>query len=159
MDIEKVKHEHKEWITRIRLARYKSLSISTQMTEYEEKVMFKQIKQMLLEDGITEETINQEALNYSNLSEDERKKQIVEKVEVLVSQIAILLKTNDEIDSKDYPELYYRIEEIIALNPDLGNQLIKEAFERESINNAKNCSDSLYGGGCSYYFSKTLSYK
>ena len=160
--MKQLNQEDKEWLTKIRLARYKSLSISPKPLEYEEKVIFERLKQFLLEDGITEETIDQAVLEYENLSEDERKQQLLEKVEVLVSQIITYFdenKEDKEIDSKRYPILYYRINELIGLNPTLANQLIKEAFAREKINNCMNCSNSLYGGECTYYFSKKLTYK
>lgn len=150
--------ENKKWMIKVRLAHFKRLSSKLTTLENHEKEMLIKIKQLLLEDGVTEETINQEIFEYNKLNEEERKKQIDEKVEVLVSQIVTYLEDIEEINSKDYPELYHRIQEILALNTD-GNELISQAFERENISHCMNCSGAIYGGPCTYYFSKKLSYK
>lgn len=121
--------------------------------------MLIKIKELLLEDGITEDIINEEVLKYSELNDDERKKQMEEKVNLLVSQILTYLDKDEEINSKDYPELYYRIQELLALNPYSANEIIQEAFRQDNINHCMNCDSSLFGGPCTYYFSKKLSYK
>lgn len=153
MAIEELKQEYKEWITTVRLAHYKRLS-NTLVLESNEREMLLKLKQLLLEDGISEETINQEVSQYKELSDEERKKQLEEKVEVLVSQIITYLENFEEISSKDYPEVYHRIQELVALNHVLANELIKETFEREKISHYMICGDPLSGGPCTYYFSK-----
>lgn len=159
MQIDESKQENKKWINKVRLAQYKYLSIYA--SNEEEQNILKLLKQRLLEDGITEEIINQEVLDYKNLSDEELNKQIKEKVEDLVYRIVNLLakEGKDEVDSNEYPELYHRIQELMALNPKIANQLINEAFEKENISNGMNCGNALCGGGCSYYFSKKLTYK
>lgn len=161
MEIVELKQEYKEWITIVRLAHYKRLRTNPLPLENNEKKMLEELKQLLLEDGITEETINEEVSKYKNLSEEERTKQIEEKAGVLVSQIVTYLENTEEINSKDYPELYHRIQELVALNPSVANSLIKETFESEKISHCISCGDSLYGKPepCTYYFSKKLTYK
>ena len=159
MEIKELKQKYKDWITIVRLAHYKRLCISPLPLENNERFMLERLKKMLLEDGITEETINQEVSQYKKLSEDERTKQIKEKVGVLVSQIVTYLENIEEINSTDYPELYHRIQELVALNPSVANDLINRAFESERINHCMSCGDSLYGRPCTYYFSKKLTYK
>lgn len=154
-----MKKEEQEWITTIRLSHYKWLCNNTSSLDDMEKSMLIKIKQLLLDDGITEETINQEVWKYSELNEEERKKQMKEKAEELVLQITSYLENVEEISSKDYPELYYRIQELLALDPHSANELIKEVFAQDGINHCMNCNNSLFGEPCTYYFSKKLSYK
>ena len=150
--------EDKEWITKVLLTSYKSLSVGTTL-DYSDKIMLDKLRQMLLEDGFTNETLEQVVLEYAQLSEEERLKEIEEKVEALISQIVPLLEGKEEISSKEYPELYYCIQELVAINPEVANQLIKEAYAKENIRYGTDCSGSLYGEECSYCFSKTLTYE
>lgn len=151
--------ELEQWIITIRLAHYKWLTTNIQSLKNNEKEMLLKLKQMLIEDGIAEQTIDQEILKYKKLSEEERKQEMIKKVQILVSLIINYLENSEEINSIDYPELYFRIQELLALNSDIANELIKESFNSENINYCMNCSNSLYGKPCTYYFSKKLSYK
>lgn len=154
MEIEELTKEYSEWIRVVRLAHLKRLSSSTLPLENNEKEMLRRIKQLLLEDGFTEDDINQEVRQYMELNEEKRKKQLEDKVRELVSQIVSYLGDIEEINSKEYPELYHRIQELVALNPTVANELINEFFEREKISHIMSCGDSIYGGPCTYYFSK-----
>ena len=157
MEAEKNTQNNKEWITKVRLAQYKRLSMDPE--EYDAKIWLDKFKQTLLEDGYTEEQLNKEVLEYSALSEEQRIKQMEEKAEALVAQVMMHLENKEEISSAEYPELYHRIQEILALNPNIANQIIQDAFAAQKINEGMSCGDALTGGTCSYYFSKTLIYK
>lgn len=159
MEIEELKQEYQEWIIKVRLVHYKRLTTSTLPLDNNEKVILERLNKMLLEDGITKEAIDKEVDDYKQLSEEEKTKQIEEKVDDLVNKITTYLENIEEINSKDYPELYHRIQELLALKPTLANELIQKAFETKKINHCMSCGDSLYGKPCTYYFSKKLSYK
>ena len=156
--VKKELSQEQEWITKVRLAHYKRLS-NTSVLENSEQEMLAILKDLLLNDGITEEIINQEVCQYGELSEEERIKEMIEKAEALVSQIVTYLGDSEEISSKDYPELYHRIQELLALDSTRGSDLINEALEREKISHFISCGSSLYGGPCTYYFSKKISYR
>lgn len=159
MNDEEMKQTNQDWIKVVRIAHLKRLSLTEETLNNNDKVNLARIKQLLLENGSTEETINQEIFSYKNLSEEERTQQLVEKTEELTSLITEYLEIFEEISSKDYPELYHRIQELVALNPDAANDLIKATFTREHINHCMSCGDSIYGRPCTYYFSKKLSYE
>lgn len=153
MEANGFKQKQDEWIRKVRLAHYKRLSNALSL-DTDEKNRLIMLRQLLLSDGFTEEAITQEALQYGMLNDEEKQKQVDEKIEELVSQITAYLENIEEISSKEKPELYHRIQEILALNPDGGSDLIGEVFEKEKIYRCTVCGDSLYGGGCTYYFSK-----
>lgn len=159
MNDEEMKQRDQEWIKVVRIAHLKRLSLTEETLNSNDKIILKRLKSLLLENGTTEETINQEILAYRDLSEEGRNRELIEKAEELTSLITEYLEIFEEISSKDYPELYHRIQELVALNPDIANTLIKDTFTREHINHCMSCGDSLYGRTCTYYFSKKLSYE
>lgn len=154
MEVEELKREYTEWIKKVRLAHVKRLSTSNKPLENNEKEILIKIKQLLLESGLTEGDIDQEILQYKELTDEDKKQLLEDKVQNLVSQIISYLDDASEVSSKDYPELYHRIQELVALNPDVANELINDFFEREKISHFTSCGDSIYGGPCTYYFSK-----
>lgn len=154
---DKQANEIREWEKKVFIAIYKGLNIRT-ISDYE-KNMLVELRKRLQERGITDEEMKKIVLEYQNLSEEERRQEIKEKVEDLVSQINTYLDGKVEISSDEYPELYHRIQELISLNEEVGNELINEAFAREKINKGFNCGGRIYGGECAYLFSKTLRYQ
>lgn len=149
--------EIKEWEKKVFIAIYKGLNIRP-ISNYE-KNMLVDLRKRLLDCGITEEEMEKIVSEYKKLSEEERRQEIEEKVEALVLQINTFLEGKEEISSDEYPELYHRIQELIALNEEVGNELINKAFARENINKGLNCGGRIYGRECAYLFSKTLRYQ
>lgn len=149
--------EQNEWITKVRLAIYKGLSIKP-VLDNNEKEMQRILKQLLSQDGWSEETLDREISLYRALSDEERLKLLEEKAEALASQIGTYLENNEEISSKDYPELYHRIQELLVLDPSRANEVIKKTLERKKISHSESCGASLFGIPCTYYFSKKISY-
>ena len=153
MEANELKKEYDEWVRKIRLAHYKRLSTALSL-DSEDKNMLVIFRQLLLDDGFTDDVLAQEVLQYKELSDEEKKKQIDDKAQELVDKIMSYLENNEEISSKVEPELYHRIQELLALDPKGANKLIDEFFEREEIYRCTVCGDSLFGGPCTYYFSK-----
>ena len=120
----------------------------------DDKNMLVRFRQLLLDDGFTDDALTQEVLQYKELSDEEKKKQMDDKAQELVDEIMSYLENNEEISSTEQPELYHRIQELLAINPDGANELIKEVFEREKIYHLTICGNSIYGNPCTYYFSK-----
>lgn len=150
-------NDYKEWIIKVRLAHFKRLSISK--LDNNQKELLLRLKELLLEDGINEEELRNQTLVYGQLNDEEKIKILEDKVLELVMKLLPILETNDEVSSKDYPEFYHAIQELIAYSPDEANKLIKEIFAKEHINHCMSCGSSLYGNPCTYYFSKKLTYK
>lgn len=159
MEIPELKQEYNEWMNTVRLAHYKRMKANLETLSDYEKNMFSSIRQALFDNGYSEEVLNQEVSSYQSLSDDERIAQLKEKVDVLVKQIEDILDGTDEISSSDFPELYHRIQELIAYDSDKANELIQEAYESAGISHYMNCGDSLFGRPCTYYFSRKLSSK
>lgn len=157
MEIPELKQEYIEWINKVRLAHYKRMKANLEALSDYEKNMFPSIKQALIDAGYSEDILRQEALTYQSLSEDERALKLKEKVVALVKQIEDKLCTSEEICSSDFPELYHRIQELIAYDSDKANELIQEAYESAGISHYMSCGDSLFGRPCTYYFSRKLS--
>ncbi len=153
MEANELKKEYDEWVRKVRLAHYKRLSNALSL-ESSEKSMLVTFRQLLLDDGFTDYELTQEVLQYKELSDEEKKKQMEDKAQELVSQIMTYLENAEEISSKVEPELYHRIQELVALDPKGATKLIDEFFEREKIYRCNVCGDSLFGGPCTYYFSK-----
>lgn len=159
MEEEKLKQEYQEWINAVRLAHLKRLSLNEETLDNNELTILKQFRSALLNDGVSEEFIKDEVSKYKATSEEERLEELKTKVNNLVNRINALLASKEEISSIDYPELYHRIQEVIALEDKIANKLISDSFESEGINHCMSCGDSLFGRPCTYYFSKSLSYK
>ncbi len=159
MEIPELKQEYNEWINTVRLAHYKRMKANLDALNAYEKNMFSSIRQALLDAGYSEEELSQEVSSYQSLSDDERILQLKEKVAALVKQIEEKLDTSEEVCSSDFPELYHRIQELIAYDSDKANELIQEAYESAGISHYMCCEDSLFGRPCTYYFSRKLSSK
>lgn len=157
--MDNTKDKYQEWLNKVRLAHLKRLSLNEETLDNNNLALLKQFKDSLLNNGLEEETINKEVSLYKEKTEEERIQEIKTKINTLVNKLNSLLAEKEEISSIDYPELYHRIQEVIALESEAANKLINDSFNTEGINHCMSCGDSLFGRPCTYYFSKTLSYK
>lgn len=154
-----LKEEYDEWVKTVRLAHYKRLSLDPESLESNERYMLGQLRNLLLEDGFSEEALASLVEEYKDMDEETRMKEVEEKVKILVGQICEYLDGVEEISSIDYPELYHRIQELVALNSTLANELLRSSYDEKGIHHCMCCGDSLFGRPCTYYFSKKLTYK
>lgn len=149
-----VKQEYNEWLLKVLLSHFKTLSVST--INNADRSTLENLRSQLIEGGITEEEMQEAVLEYEKLTDDERNKELEDKAITLVSKIDSLLNENKVVDTKDYPEFYYRIQEILILAPtiDDANNLIHQTFDKANIEEHVNCTNRLYGENCSFFYVK-----
>lgn len=151
------------WLKRIRLAKYKSL-YSSGMSDVERELI-DVIKKNLLADGFTEEQLQLELENYEQNELPNKDAIIKIKVDEIIYDIAAKLEKKGQttpISTDIYPEYYYRIQEVIAMDSVIGAQLLQEAEEKANIEHVIFNNTDFYGnnlGGNTYYFSKKLQLK
>ncbi len=103
--------EKKDWEKIIKLAKFKSLSLDCRTNaEFKFKL---ELEKYLLENGYTYEMLEQEVANYSKLDIESI---VILKSEELFEEIKALIEKNNMISTKDYIDIYYKIEEIISMD-------------------------------------------
>lgn len=103
--------EKKDWEKIIKLTKFKSLSLDCRTNaEFKFKL---ELKKYLLENGYTYEMLEQEVANYSKLDIESI---VILESEELFEEIKALIEKNNMISTKDYIDIYYKIEEIISMD-------------------------------------------
>lgn len=153
-----ITEESKEWFKRIRLAKYKSLSLKGDKDSLE---LMKRMEEVLLEDGFTKEELKLELENYVTNELPNKDDILKNKVDEIMYDIVATLEEkkpeNGYISTSDYPEYYYRIQEVVAMDTELGSELLQEAEKRANIEHSDYHNTDLQGnniGNYTYYFSK-----
>lgn len=146
--------EAKEWIKRIRLAKYKSLYL-----DGKNSLLMNQIEKLLLEDGFSKEQLQAELNDYVQNEAPNQDEVIKVKVDSIMYDLTSALEQTKDgsLNTNDHPEYYYRIQEVVAMDPQLSSQLLGEAIERMNIEYTSFHSEDLNGndlGNYTYYFSK-----
>lgn len=156
--MENVTEEEKEWLKRIRLAKYKSLSLKE---DNDSQKLMKWFEELLLEEGFTKEELQLELERFKREELPDKDEILKNKVgEIMYDIVATLEEKKPEkgyISTSDYPEYYYRIQEVVAMDTELGPELLMEAERRANIEHSDYHNEDLQGndiGNHTYYFSK-----
>lgn len=142
-------------VRKVRLAKYKYLSLVS--SDVNELNLLAIIEKLLLNDGFTKEELQLELDNYRENEFLNREAIIRNRVKEIILEITEKLKFSESINTSDYPIYYYKIQEVVAMDSKLGAKLLKEAFERASIEYAIWHSEGMYGddlGNYTYYFER-----
>lgn len=144
----------------LRLAKYKSLSLKK---DAESQKLMKEIEELLLESGFTKEQLQLEVENYAINEFPCQEEVIKNKAQEIMYDITKTLKEENPeagyISTIDYPEYYYRIQEVLMMDSDFAAEVLEEAERRANIEHTSSHSEDLQGnniGGYTYYFSKKV---
>ena len=119
-----------DWIKQIKLTRYKSLCYKCNTNaEFFYKL---KLEKELLDNYYTKEELNNILKSYFNVEIFNIKKIIEEKSKELMLDIKKLLNNNEKIETKDYVEIYYRIEQILAYGI-IGAQILTDEEYKAKI--------------------------
>lgn len=149
------KAEKTEWLKKIRLTKYASLKLKSQKTKNDMELMTA-IEQTLLDMGIGYDEIN----NYCDwLSQDNLEERIALKCNEIFDDIVIKIESSKEktINTHTFPEIYFKIQEIIAMDSELASTLLEEAERQAHIEHVTFMNSDREGNDCgnyTYYFSK-----
>lgn len=156
--MENVTEEAKEWLKRIRLAKYKSLSLKE---DNDSQKLMKEFEELLLEEGLTKEELQLELERYKREELPNKDGILKNKVEEIMYDIVATLEEkkpeNGYISTSDYPEYYYRIQEVVMMDAELGGNLLMEAERRADLEHTSYHNEDLQGndiGNYTYYFNK-----
>jgi len=147
-----------EWLTRIRLAKYKSLC-TTKANEVD-TTLIHEIEELLLESGYTKIQLQEEVKNYA-CNELQKINEVIQvKADEIMHDLLVALdnqEDNKTLNTNQYPEYYYRIQEIVAMDETIGSEILDQAIEKANIeynvfHNIDQNGNDL--GGYTYYFSK-----
>ena len=143
------------WLRKIRLAKYASLKLKENKSE-EELTLMKAIENTLFDMGVNARAIT----NYvNNFIQGNLEEKIAIKCNEIFDDILKKMETTrkEVIDTKSFPEYYFKIQEVIAMDSDMAKNFLKEAEERVNVEHVLINSTDMEGndrGGYTYYFSK-----
>lgn len=156
--MENATKEAKEWVKRMRLAKYKNLSSKEDNASLELK---EKIEELLLNDGFTKKELQLELESYKKEELPNKKEILKTKVEEIVHDIIATLETKKPekgyISTIDYPDYYYRIQEVVMTDTELAAELFQEAERRANLEHSSIHGEDLQGnntGGYVYFFNK-----
>ena len=147
--------ERKEWLKKIRLAKYTSLKLKKDKSKDEIELM-RAIETTLFDMGISSIEID----NYFNsFIQDDLEEKISIKCNDFFDEILSKIEhsKDEEIDTKKFPEFYFKIQEVLAMDSDMAQVLLKEAEKRVNVEHILMHNSDMEGndlGNHVYYFSK-----
>lgn len=147
-----------EWLKRIRLAKYKSLC-TTKTNEIDPTLTY-EIEEFLLESGYTKEQLQKEVKDYAYNQLPKINEVLQVKADEILHDLLVALdvqENNKTLNTHQYPEYYYRIQEIVAMDETIGSEILDQAIEKANIeynvfNNIDESGNDL--AGYTYYFYK-----
>ena len=143
------------WLRKIRLAKYASLKLKENKSE-DEQTLMKAIENTLFDMGVNARAIT----NYiNNFIQGNLEEKMATKCNEIFDDILKKMETTrkEVIDTKSFPEYYFKIQEVIAMDSDMAKHFLKEAEERVNVEHVLITSTDMEGndrGGHTYYFSK-----
>lgn len=147
-----------EWLKRLRLAKYKSLSLKE---DNDSQKLMREIEELLLEEGFTKEELQLELERYKREELPNKDEILKTKVEEIMYDITTTLEEKKPekgyISTSDYPEYYYRIQEVVMMDTELGGELLMEAERRADLEHTSYHNVDFQGndiGNYTYYFNK-----
>ncbi|MBQ2917572.1 MAG: hypothetical protein IJE59_05395 [Clostridia bacterium] len=148
----------KEWRKIVQLTYYARLSlISNSGDDGSEAKKFKRI--LKKEHGLSETDLQKELNKFKEEVLPKKETIIKQKAAEIISDIVEglkKLKNGEFLNTDDNREIYHRIQEIIAIDANLANEVLQEGVEKANITHrvvhtTNFCGDDL--GGYTYYFS------
>ena len=130
-----------EWIKEIKLTKYKRLTYECRTNaEFFEKL---KLEKELLENGFTEESLNRELELYFANELKNIKKIITKKSKELMLNIRELLSNRENVNTDEFIEIYYKIEQILAYGM-IGAKILTKEEENANIKHLTKNKDSCY---------------
>ncbi len=147
--------EKTEWLKKIRLAKYASLKFKENKSEAETELM-EAIEDTLFDMDISSIEID----NYFNsFIQGDLEEKITTKCNEIFDEILSKMEHSGkgEINTNKFPEFYFKIQEVIAMDSDMAPMLLEEAEKRAKVEHILIKSTDMEGndiGNHTYYFSK-----
>lgn len=123
-----------EWKKVVLLAHYNRLGSTNNLQKNE---MLEKVKSILLEEyGLSEEDLKKVMQRYQAEVLPQKEAIIRQKATKLFSDIVAeikKMKRDESLSTDDYPEIRYRLQEIIAMDPKVANKILQEEEKNFNI--------------------------
>lgn len=152
-----MKKTEKEWRKIVQLTHYARLSSSNNPQQVSAKAEdFKKI--LKKEHGLSEADLQKELNKFRKEVLPKKETIIKQKAAEIMSDIAEglkKLKKGESLNTSDNREIYHRMQEILAIDPNIASKAFQEEEEKANISHTMVHSTNLCGddlGGHTYYF-------
>lgn len=148
-----MKKTEKEWRKVIQLAHFARLSIKPEKAAPTAEEMSEILKK---DYALTDEDLQKELNRFKKDVLPKKEAIIKKKASKIMRDIVKKLEKGKSLSTNDNREIYYRMQEILAIDPNIANQALQDEEEKSNVTHTMIHRTNLSGadlGGHTYYFS------